>query len=177
MPRYASGKHALGISDRSGRAYRVRDLVKEWTGLLVGRDEFETKQPQLTPRRAVADPEALRNARPDRVEPAVEVLLENDALESGSSGSAVITVTEPGHSRETGDIVRFRTVLNFDGFTSSVIEYSTGYSITKIAGSGGDQSDSYSFNVSSSGSSETATTGNIKGGGSSASAGPVTVSA
>ena len=64
MPRYASGKHALGISDRSGRAYRVRDLVKEWTGLLVGRDEFETKQPQLGPFRTVSDAQALKDARP-----------------------------------------------------------------------------------------------------------------
>jgi hypothetical protein len=177
MPRYASGKHAMGISDRSGRAYRVRDMLKEWTGAIVGRDEFETKQPQLNPRRAVADPEAIRNPRPDRTEPAVEVLLEDGAFKSGSSGSAVITVTEPGHSRDTGDTVRFRSVSNFDGFTSSAIEYSTGYSITKIAGSGDNQSDSYSFNVSSSGSSETATIGSIKGGGSFASAGPVTVSA
>ena len=29
MGRYASGKHALGISDRSGRAYKIKDMVKE----------------------------------------------------------------------------------------------------------------------------------------------------
>lgn len=177
MPRYASGKHAMGISDRSGRAYRVLDMVKEWTGVMVGRDEFEPKQPQLNPRRAVADPEALKNPRPDRTEPAVEVLLKYDAFKSGNSGSAVVTVTEPGHSRETGDTVRFRSTAAFDGFTSSAVEYSTGYSITKIAGSGSDQSDSYSFDVSSSGSSETASTGSIRGGGLFSSAGPVTVSA
>jgi hypothetical protein len=45
MPRYASGKHSQGISDRSGRAYKIKDMLKEWTGLLVGRDEFEAKQP------------------------------------------------------------------------------------------------------------------------------------
>ena len=44
-------------------------MRKEWNGLLVGPDEFEPKQPQLGPFRSVADPQALRNARPARVEP------------------------------------------------------------------------------------------------------------
>ena len=74
MARYASDKYALGISDRTGVAYRLRDMRKEWTGLLVGKDEWEVKQPQLTILRVQADPEALRNARPDRIEPAVSVL-------------------------------------------------------------------------------------------------------
>ena len=43
MPRYAGGKYALGISDRSGRAYPLTSMIKEWNGLLVGRDEFEAK--------------------------------------------------------------------------------------------------------------------------------------
>ena len=171
MPRYASGKHALGISDRSGRAYKMRDMLQEWTGSLVGRDEFETKQPQLTPRHVVADPQALRFARPDRTEPAVEVLLDLNSFMSGNAGTSVITGTQTNHGRNTGDIVRFRSVAAFDGFTSSVIEYSSGYTITKV------DDNKFSFDVSSSSSSETATVGNIKGGGSFSSAGPVTVSA
>jgi len=35
----------------------------------VGPDEFEPKHPQLGPFRKVVDPEALKNARPDRIEP------------------------------------------------------------------------------------------------------------
>jgi len=73
MARYASNKHALGISDRSGAAYRLHDMRKEWTGMLVGKDEWEAKQPQLTPIKAPADPQSLRDPRPDRTEPAVEV--------------------------------------------------------------------------------------------------------
>ena len=69
MPRFASGRWAYGISDRSGQRYRLRDMRKEWNGLLVGKDEWEPKHPQLGPFRKVIDPEALRNARPDRVEP------------------------------------------------------------------------------------------------------------
>ena len=163
MPRYASGKYALGISDRSGRAYSVKDLVKEWTGLMVGRDEFESKQPQLSPRPSVADPEALKFSRPDRLEPVAEILLPNNPFESPTAGSSIIRVTEPGSTQD------------FDGFTSTVLEYSTGYAITEVF------SDtvrySYTIDVSSSGSSETATVGGVQGGGGVASSGPVTVSA
>ena len=38
---FASGKKAWGISDRSGRRYRLREMKREWNGLLVGPDEFE----------------------------------------------------------------------------------------------------------------------------------------
>ena len=164
---YASGKYALGISDRSGRTYRLKDMIKEWNGLLVGKDEYEPKQPQLQPRHTKADPQALRISRPDRTEPAVEVLLAFNSFKSGSSGSATITVTQPGHGRSTGDTVRFRDVEAFDGFTEAVLEGSTGYTITKV------NDDSYTFSASSG----TATTGSVKGGGGFASAGPVTVSA
>jgi len=40
-------------------------MRKEWNGLLVGRDEWEEKHPQLQPLRAVPDPQALRDPRPD----------------------------------------------------------------------------------------------------------------
>jgi len=109
----------------------------------------------------------LKDPRPDRTEPAVEVLLAENSFRSSASGSAGLTVTEPGHGRSTGDVVRFRSVEPFDGFASSVIESSGGYSITKTS------DDKYTFTASSG----TATTGNVRGGGSFASAGPVTVSA
>jgi|TARA_B110000908_G_C10250667_1_gene451828 hypothetical protein len=62
---FASGNKAWGISDRSGRRYRLRDMKKEWTGALVGPDEYEPKHPQLFPIRTGPDPQALRNARPE----------------------------------------------------------------------------------------------------------------
>ena len=142
-------------------------MIKEWNGFFVGKDEFESKQPQLQPRRVLADPQAVKNSRPDRTEPPVEVLLPFNSFKSGTSGSAIITVNEPGHGRSTGDVVRFRSVQSFDGFTETAIESSSGFSITKV------DSDNYTF-VSGSG---TATSGDIRGGGGFASAGPVTVSA
>jgi|TARA_R100001086_G_scaffold191829_1_gene109160 hypothetical protein len=71
MAKFASGKYAYAISDRSGFRYRYRDMRREWNGALVGKDEFEAKQPQLGPFHTVADVQALRDARPDRNEPFV----------------------------------------------------------------------------------------------------------
>ena len=65
MGRFAVGKDAYGISDRSGFRYRLRDMRKEWNGLLVGKDEWEAKHPQLEPVRHPPDAEALRDPRPD----------------------------------------------------------------------------------------------------------------
>jgi 2-polyprenyl-6-methoxyphenol hydroxylase-like FAD-dependent oxidoreductase len=164
---YASGKYAQFISDRSGVAFPYRDMRIEWNGSRVAASEFEEKQPQLNIAKNIVDPEALKNASTDRTEPAVEVLLNRNAFKSGSSGSAVITVTEAGHGRSTGDTVRFRNVIGFDGFSTSTIEQSAGYTITKV------NDDRYTFSAASG----TATTGSVSGGGEVASAGPVTVSA
>ena len=73
---FASNKNAWGISDRSGFRYRLRDMKQEWTGALVGPDEFEPKHPQLYPPRVGPDPQALRNPRPESV-------WRNNALYSG----------------------------------------------------------------------------------------------
>jgi hypothetical protein len=167
MPRFASGKNSYGISDRSGQRYKLRNMKREWNNLLVGRDEWEAKHPQLEPRRVEADPEALKDARPDRTEKEVTVLLKKDAFRSGASGSAVITVSEPGPGRATGDTVRFRDTVGFDGFTGTVISRDAGYTVTKV------DSDSYTFSAASG----TAATGSVFGGGFPASAGPVTVEA
>ena len=167
MGRFASGQNSYGISDRSGFRYKLVDMRKEWNGLLVGKDEWESKQPQLAVVKTPADPQALKDPRPDRTEPAVTVLLSFNPFRSGSSGSATITDSEPGHGRSTGDTVRFRSAEAFDGFTSVSIESSGGYSITEV------DDDSYTFSASSG----TATVGNVKGGGGNVSAGPVTVSA
>ena len=69
MAKFASGKNAFAISDRSGLKYRYQDMRREWNGSLVGKDEFESKHPQLKPFPKIFDPEALQDARPDRKEP------------------------------------------------------------------------------------------------------------
>jgi len=69
MSKFASGKFAYAISDRSGQRYRYKDMRKEWNGALVGKDEFEPKHPQLGPFRSVVDAQAIKDARPARKEP------------------------------------------------------------------------------------------------------------
>jgi len=165
MGRFASAKFAKGISDRSGMEYRLRDMKLEWNGSLVGPDEFERKHPQLGPFKVPVDGQAIRNARPARTENPVERLLKPNAFVSGSSGSAVITVTEASHGRSTSDTVRFKKAKGFDGFTSDVLNKNDGYSITVAT------TDTYTFSASSG----TATTGGVSGGGNDATAGPVTV--
>jgi len=175
MPRFASNKYAKGISDRSGRQYPLKTMILEWNGLLVGPDEFEAKQPQLSPPRIQPDPQALRISRPARTEPAVTVLLGYNSFKSGDAGSATITVHQPGHGKSTGDTVRFRDVLPFDGFTESMLETAAGFTITVVAPTINEiQSNYYTFTATG---GETATTGSVEGGGGDASAGPVTVEA
>ena len=62
---YSSGKNAYGICDISGFRYKLNEMKKTWNGLLVGKDEFETKHPQLEPTTKTDDPQALKNARPE----------------------------------------------------------------------------------------------------------------
>ena len=165
MGRFASGKNSYGISDRSGFRYKLVDMRKEWNGSFVGKDEYEAKHPQLDPRYRFVDPEALKEARPERTEPAVTVLLPLNPFKTGTSGSSTVTVTEPSHNRSASTQVRFRDVVPFDGITSAAMENSSGLTIASVV-----DTDTYTVSVSG-----TATTGSIKGGGQMASAGPVTL--
>ena len=57
MAKFAKGKHALAISDRSGLAFPWKEMVTEWNGQFVHYSEYERKQPQLEPKPFVADPQ------------------------------------------------------------------------------------------------------------------------
>ena len=74
---YAKGERAWGISDRSGRRYRLREMRKEWNGALVGPDEYEAKHPQLYPPKVYPDPQALKGPSPDPEEGHVYVSVGN----------------------------------------------------------------------------------------------------
>tara|TARA_R110000796_G_scaffold252319_1_gene386075 strand:- start:716 stop:1219 length:504 start_codon:yes stop_codon:yes gene_type:complete len=165
MAKFASGKNSYAISDRSGFRYRYKDMRKEWNGLLVGKDEFERKHPQLGPFRKIHDPQSLKEARPSRVEPPVAILLGVKPFTSNNAGTNVITVTQLSHGRLNGVTVRFRKTAGFDGFTREVLENANGYSITVV------DENTYSFTASSG----TAISGNTRGGGNHATAGPVTL--
>jgi hypothetical protein len=85
MSKYASGKRAFGISDRSGFRYRYKDLRREWNGARVHVSEFEPKHPQLEPKPIQPDSQGLRNARPQTF-----------TINSGGGGGIVANLTLPG---------------------------------------------------------------------------------
>ena len=158
MPKYATGKYAKAISDRSGMEFPYREMVREWNGSFVHVSEFEPKQPQLEPKPLSADGISLRHVRPGRAEPTVLLTLRNDPFETFKAGSAIINVFAPGHGLTNGTTHRFRgsvktspgtgtpynpntgvsgtavsgfsSILNFDGISGSNIERSAGYTIT-----------------------------------------------
>jgi len=130
---YASGKNAWGISDRSGRRYRLREMKVEWTGAKVGPDEFEPKHPQLYPPKAYPDPQALRNPRPDTketVQAYVGVpLVENPNLTSlrgvGQVGTVMVNAIEDASASltgvaATGDVGQATTVQGASVSTTGV---------------------------------------------------------
>jgi hypothetical protein len=65
MAKYARGKKSLAISDRSGLRVPYPQLKTTWDGLRVSPEDWEPKQPQLTPAKNVVDATALLNGRPD----------------------------------------------------------------------------------------------------------------
>ena len=106
---YASGKHALAISDRSGMAFPYSEMVREWNGALVHYSEFEAKQPQLDPKPVGSDPQALFNPRPQPASKASLILLNSNPFTSVIySGTTYVNVFSEDHQRAAGDIVRFR---------------------------------------------------------------------
>lgn len=163
---FASGKKAWGISDRSGRRYRLREMKREWNGLLVGPDEFEPKHPQLFPINVGQDPQALQNARPEtnlteqrafqygfnpvgfREIPGITP--DNDLVATGQVG----TVGFPATVAVTGEVATFST--GTVAFPKRVV-------VTGVSGSGATGTVSFSLasSISGSGSSSTGSVGTV----------------
>ena len=196
MPKYASGKHAKAISDRSGLEFPYNEMVREWNGSLVHMSEYEPKQPQLEPKPMSADAISLANIRPARTENPVSYFLPVDAFETYAASSGVINVTAPGHGLTTATTYRFRGAPlaitasggsfqftnpeSFDGISGSNIAKAAGYSITTgLYVNDARVSTDYAvanfffFTVDT----DTATKGGVSGGGNGCSIGPVTLSA
>jgi len=204
MGKYASGKRSLAISDRSGMAFPYTEMVREWNGSLVHKSEYEPKQPQLEPKPAGSDPQALYNPRPQPASKASLILLEDNPFESIIySGTTYVNVYSPDHQRSAGDIVRFRgpplvdsagsggdegrnlqsfaTIPTFDNVSD--LNNTSGFTIAlgKIDSSGNvtgaTTTDALTtpINYFYITSTSSATSGGVFGGGSNTSAGPVTL--
>jgi len=73
MAKYATGRFAKRISDRSGMAFPYNEMVKEWNGSTVHISEFESKHPQLDPRYHPTDSQSLQNAKPQIISATVDL--------------------------------------------------------------------------------------------------------
>ena len=121
---YASGKFAIAISDRSGLQFPYTEMVREWTGAWVHTSEYEPKAPQLMPHEHSPDPQALKNAKPARIELPVPNLLQNNPI--STAGTTTITVNEISHKRSTSDAVRLRNIGGtIGGIAPSVFNLNT----------------------------------------------------
>ena len=200
MANYASGKHARAISDRSGMEFPHNEMVREWNGALVHVSEFEPKQPQLEPKPHGADAISLQQVRVARTEPITTIMLPQDPFTTYQAGSGIINVFSPGHGLTNGTTYLFRgapttspgtgtptnpvfaygSIPNFDGITGAQITQGSGYAITTGLFKNGLRlstdyaiSNFFFFTVNT----DTATTGNVKGGGYGCSIGPITIQA
>ena len=200
MAKYATGKHAKAISDRSGLEFPYREMVREWNGSFVHVSEFEPKQPQLEPKPQSADGIALRHVRVARTENEVSYSIPENGFETYEAGSRVVNVTAPGHGLTNGTTYRFRgqptispgtgtssnpvfayaNPADFDGITGANVAKAAGYAITTGIFKGGARvstdyavANFFFFTVDT----DTATIGGVKGGGVGCSVGPVTLSA
>ena len=109
MGRYASGKYAYAISDRSGLRFPYDEMVREWNGSLVHTSEYEPKQPQLEPKPVGSDPQALYNPRPQPASKTSLIVLDSNPFTSVIySGTTYVNVFSEDHQRAAGSIVRFR---------------------------------------------------------------------
>ena len=106
MAKFATGKYARAISDRSGLEFPYTEMVREWNGSFVHVSEFEPKQPQLEPKPNAGDGVALRNVRTDRSEPPTAILLPNNPF-TITNGSSTLTVSLLNHTLKVGDFVLF----------------------------------------------------------------------
>ena len=207
MGKYAAGKRALAISDRSGMAFPYTEMVREWNGSLVHTSEYEPKQPQLEPKPVGSDPQALFNPRPQPASKTSLILLGNNPFTSIiSGGTTYVNVFSEDHQRSAGDIVRFRgppvvtsagpggadeadlknlqsfgniptfdnvsDLNNINGFTIALGQIDSAGNVTGATTSDPITSPINYFYITS---TSNATSGNIQGGGSNCSAGPVTL--
>ena len=97
MAKFAKGKYALAISDRSGQAFPYQEMVTEWNGSFVHISEFEEKHPQIRRKRTVADAIALQKVRPMRFQQPKTVASNDVTLaDSGGTSVGVANLTLPG---------------------------------------------------------------------------------
>ena len=87
---FATNKNPYAICDRCGFRYPYLDLREEWNNLKVCPECYEPKARQLEPTQTGADPQAVREPRPDiSVSPTIFTVYTNFDL--GIIGTKITT--------------------------------------------------------------------------------------
>ena len=170
MGKFASGKNALAISDRSGFQYPYRLMRREWNGLLFGPDEFDPKHPQLGPFRKVTDSEALVDSRPEQnvarqrstqygfnpvgFKEIEGITADNDLVGTGQVGTVTLFFPKTLGSEATGEVGDVTVIL-----PASVTVAVSGFA--SATGSVGSVSVEEGIVVSPTGSSSTSAVGSV----------------
>ena len=145
-------------------------MRKEWNGLLVGKDEYEEKHPQLEPFGKVADPEAIKNARPETdltnqrrfqygfnpvgFKTVPGIVEENDLVATGQVGTVTLFFPKTLGSEATGEVGDVTVIV-----PASVTVAISGF--VSISGSVGSVSVEEGGVVSTTGSSSTGSVGSV----------------
>ena len=135
MPRYAKGKHAVLISDRSGWKIKYKDARTEWTGARVSKQEWEAKQPQLDPQKYLrADGtggNVLYDPRPD--DDSVPTNVRLGPLYGKWSGQAAANVGIP-HISLFEDAAGFQVTAWLGTVKISIVAKVSGFGLTASQG-------------------------------------------
>jgi len=123
---FATAKYAYGLCDQCGQRYKLKRLKKQWDGIKSCPQCFDTKHPQLQPKNRPADPEALRDPRPNTdIEVFSGKVISDDVIGSNLNGFRIVSTL--GSVEAGADVV-----ANPD--TSSVTTALTGQSSTSSLG-------------------------------------------
>jgi len=106
---YATGKFSYALCDYCGQRYEYNTLRKNWRGFMVCPEDYEPKEPQLEPLKYRGDAIALRNPRPDRIEP-VSVFVGSPGFSAFQSFGSVNGGTNMQPYPPTKDIVGVSSV-------------------------------------------------------------------
>lgn len=145
-------------------------MRKEWNGLLVGKDEYEEKHPQLEPFGKVADPEAIKNARPETnlinqrsfqygfnpvgFKPISGLIEGNDLVATGQVGTVTLFFPKTLGSEATGEVGDVTVIL-----PASITVAVSGFA--SLTGSVGSVSVEEGIVVSVTGSSSNSSVGSV----------------
>ena len=103
--KFAGGKYAYAISDRSGLRFPYQEMVFEWTGMFVHTSEWEPKQPQLD-LTYFTDAQTLQNARPSANISATQAARTGGGAVGSSTGGVPNQVTAlPSFENTSGQSV------------------------------------------------------------------------